>query len=314
MGEIVSLMSSELTIPVALGDGRDREWQVTGTLASPGPLEGRTVQLLLPGGTYGRVYWDFPYRPEQYSYVKSQVAAGYATLALDRIGVGASSRPPGEDVTTAASAHVCHQVIQGLRDGTITGTPAARIVVVGHSYGSMVATLEAATYQDIDGLVVTGMSHTFHEAHLQTVLGSFYPVQEDPRFAGAGLPEGYVTTRPGTRGSNFYFLPEVEPEVLEVDERTKETFIATGEGSGFASSLAPEFSRAVTAPVLSVLGEYDAVFDVKGETPESTAWGQDFHLVVVPGAGHNLNLHRFAPDFFATVQQWLDKRIGPVVD
>jgi hypothetical protein len=56
------------------------------------------------------------------------------------------------------------------------------------------------------------------------------------------------------------------------------------------------------------------VFDVKGETPESMAWGQDFHLVVLPDTGHNLNLHRFAPDFFATVQQWLDKRIGPVVD
>ncbi len=307
----MSLTRSELSIAVALAEGGPKEWQVAGTFTSAGSLVGRTVQLLVPGGTYGRIYWDFPYQPDRYSYVRSQVAAGYATLALDRIGVGASSRPPGAEVTTAASAHVCHQVIRALREGSATGTPAARVVVVGHSYGSIVAHLEAATYQDVDALVVTGMSHTFNDDHLRNVLESFYPVQHDPRFASAGLPEGYITTRPGTRGSNFYFLSEVDAAVLEVDERTKETFIGTGELSTFVTSMAPEVSRAVTAPVLCVLGQHDAVFAAEGSTPESAAWGEDFELVVLPNAGHNLALHRSAPEFFATVQQWLDKRIGP---
>jgi pimeloyl-ACP methyl ester carboxylesterase len=307
----MALTSVELSIPVALAEGAKKEWQVAGTLTSPGSLEGRTVQLLIPGGTYGRVYWDFPYQPERYSYVRSQVEAGYAALAIDRIGVGASSWPPGADVTTAASAHVCHQVIEGLRDGSATGTPAARVVVVGHSYGSIVAHVEAATYQDVDALVITGMSHSFHEDHLGTVLDSFYPAQEDPRFACVGVPEGYVTTRPGTRGSNFYLLPEVDTEVLEMDERTKQTFIGTGELSTFVTSMAPEVSRAVKAPVLCLLGDHDAVFAAEGATSESAAWGDDFELVVLPNTGHNLNLHRSAPDFFATVQQWLDKRIGP---
>ena len=68
--------------------------RISGTLSWQDPLRGRTIQVLVPGYTYGRSYWDFPHRPEEFSYVRAAVRSGYATLALDRIGTGASSRPP----------------------------------------------------------------------------------------------------------------------------------------------------------------------------------------------------------------------------
>jgi hypothetical protein len=37
----------------------------------------------------------------------------------------------------------------------------------------------------------------------------------------------------------------------------------------------------------------------------------ELELVVVPNAGRNLNLHRNAPAWFATVRHWSDGHFGP---
>src|SRR5712675_837809 len=62
-----------------------------------------TLQILVSGSTYSHLYWDWPTAPE-YSYVRWMAEHGYATLNLDRLGIGISSHPPGEQVTVEAHA------------------------------------------------------------------------------------------------------------------------------------------------------------------------------------------------------------------
>jgi hypothetical protein len=63
------------------------------------------VQLLIPGATYGRVYWDFgTIDGVRYSYARDVAAAGFPTFAIDPLGSGNSSHPPSADITMPVAA------------------------------------------------------------------------------------------------------------------------------------------------------------------------------------------------------------------
>src|SRR5439155_11635789 len=100
---------------VTLAPGAPVHYTVVGWLCAKPPLTGRTVQVLIPGYTVTHLYWDFPLRPQQYSYVRALTNAGYATLNLDSLGSGQSDLPvPGDRVTVEAQAYVVHQIVQAL--------------------------------------------------------------------------------------------------------------------------------------------------------------------------------------------------------
>src|SRR5689334_22866807 len=73
-----ALQCSEQALRVTLAPGQANTFRVIGTLCSQGPAAGKTVQLLLHGSTYARYYWDFPYEPQHYSYVRAATKDGYA--------------------------------------------------------------------------------------------------------------------------------------------------------------------------------------------------------------------------------------------
>ncbi|HVG57414.1 MAG TPA: alpha/beta hydrolase [Hyalangium sp.] len=299
-------------VPGGLATQRVATW-----LCARGPLSAsRTVQVLLSGNTYGSVYWDFPYRPEQYSYVHWMTDAGYVTLSVDRIGTGQSSRPLSTFVNMTSNAWVIEQVVAKLASGSLAGVPFSKIVLVGHSYGSAVGMLVASHSRAVDGLIVSGMLHGVgYGLLLNTAV--MYPAQLDPRFAGQSMPLGYLTSRPGQR-SVFYWVPGTEPEVIAADEATKATMTLE---ESLTQVLGVAASLSLSVPVLSVVGDYDATFCgvPTCSEPGSTAAleplfyppAAQLELHVVPNTGHDLNLHRSAPIWFAIAQEWMDRRFGP---
>ncbi len=100
-------------------------YQVWAQLCRRGPLTGKTVQVLVPGGDYTHVYWDWPTQPGTYSYVNWATQAGYATLNLDKLGYGLSDHPDPSGLTFQVGAYVVHQVVQYLRNGSL-GAASAR--------------------------------------------------------------------------------------------------------------------------------------------------------------------------------------------
>jgi pimeloyl-ACP methyl ester carboxylesterase len=302
--------------PVSLAPGQLPSAAVSATLCARGPVTaGRTVQVLLSGNTYGSAYWDFPYRPEVYSYVRWMTDAGYVTLNIDRIGIGQSTRPPATSVDMATNAWVVEQVVAQLADGSLTGVPFSTIVLVGHSYGSAVGMLAASHSSAVDGLIVSGMLHTLSYGFLLNA-SAMAPAQLDPRFSGQNIPLGYLTT--GLLGRNvFYWTPGAEPAAIDADEATKETMTllegSTQEGLDATASLA--------VPVLSVVGDYDATFcgvptcgqpgSAAANEPAYYPPAAQLEVQVVADAGHSLNLHLVAPTWFAIAEEWLDRRFGP---
>lgn len=293
--------------------------QIAGTLCVPSG-GARTVQLLVHGYSYARYYWDFPYQPETYSYVRRANQAGYATLAIDRLGDGASTHPLGADLTWDNAASTVHQVVSALRDGRL-GTAFSKVILVGHSYGSVASYLEAGRYHDVDAMIVEAIAHrpNMHNLTLRLVAQS-PPATLDPKFAKSGYDPVYVTTRPGDRGL-FYQVDNADPRVIAIDERLKETAGAL-EIPSATGYLAANPSTTTNIPVLTVGADKDQFFcgQLAADCSSDQALA-DFErpfygphatveAFVVHGGGHDINLERTAPSAYDRMLKFANHYIG----
>jgi pimeloyl-ACP methyl ester carboxylesterase len=291
------------------------------TRASKSASPSRSPVTLVHGATYNSSYWNWPYHPDQYSYVRYARAAGFSTLALDRLGSGASDHPDGVEVTVHASADTIHQIIQQLRTGSIVDSHGApikfdRILYVGHSFGTFIGWIEAGTYGDVDGAIFTGLSHVLNTPGTSVALTNIYPSFLDPRFADAGY-SNYLTSVPGSRGLLFYYVPGADPAVISLDEATKDV-VPLGHFLDYPTAYA--YTQDIHVPVLGVVGEFDTIscdnpscFAASGGyTTEASNYPEDtcFQSFVLPQAGHDINLHRDAPIWFALAQLWAIERVG----
>ncbi|WP_199514288.1 alpha/beta hydrolase [Nucisporomicrobium flavum] len=269
-----------------------------------------TVQLFIPGLTYTHRYWTGP--DQRTDYTAAALTAGDAVYLIDRISTGASERPPADQVTTTTEATVTHQAVRALRDGTVGRF--TRVVSVGHSYGSVIAMAEAATYHDVDALVLTGLLHDIRIDEMTRFTTDLYPAAADPKFVDTAPPDGYLTTRPGSRAGYFLDPNTAVRGAAHWDEQTKTT-ATTGELT-FTPDDELAYSRAITAPVLFIMGQTDTLFCGLGQpctTPadicqrEHTAFpgGTPLAAVTIPRTGHSINLHRTAPLAFTAITTWL---------
>jgi pimeloyl-ACP methyl ester carboxylesterase len=220
------------------------------------------------------------------------------------------------------NAFVIHQLVGALRRGSIGRMAFQRVVLVGHSLGSIAAVAESSLYRDVDGLVLTGISH-FSPSDA-SLLPSLVRANRDPRFAGRKLDDDYLTTSPGSRAANFLYSPASDPRLQALDEATKET-VTTAELKTSISVLLSGASLAVRVPVLMIAGQFDP--GICGSAPvcaSSAASAAAFAVsetpffapeaclrtIVVPDAGPDLNLEPSAPDMYAAIRAWSDGYVG----
>jgi pimeloyl-ACP methyl ester carboxylesterase len=273
--------------------------------------------------------------------VRAAAQAGFTTFGFDRIGLGRSTRPLDTQVSIPSNAYTIHQVISRLRAGTVDGVRYGKVAIVGHSLGSLIAWYEAGTYHDVDAVVASGILHGFDPLGTAKFVATLYPAALDPRFLGHVVDPGYLTTLPGTRAASFYYAPNADPAVIKTDEALKETAsvseaagvlaqelpgvlrpasqvacaVTPGLCDGPASSVVYGITREITVPVLSVVGQYDALLcggssganrcsDVAAVRQAESAYytgrtRQCLTLAELPGSGHDVNLQRNAPSWFA---------------
>ncbi|TCO46533.1 alpha/beta hydrolase [Actinocrispum wychmicini] len=302
---------SETDVPVTYG--LLLHGTVHGQLCVP-PTTTNTVQLLVHGGTYNRYYWDIPYNNGSYSYQRDMAANGVATFAVDALGSGRSTQPLSELITGTTEASAMHQVIQALRAGAVGGSQFSRVVIVGHSMGSGVTVLEATGYHDVDGVVLTGMTHSMDLLALTGVfVDGVRPALLDPVLSQRSSDPGYVTTMPGTR-QVFHNPGLVEPGVLAADETTKDQVAATVVPDLLTLAFESPLSRSINVPVLIANGASDGLFCAfvcasedtlrAAESPYFTA-PLEVHLT--PQAGHAVALSTNAADHREAIRAWMDE-------
>ncbi len=307
-------------LPVALRPGGQAGLTVSGTYCQPQDWAGgqHEVDVLTPGATYNRAYWDWPVDPALYSYVDKTLAAGRATFDYDRIGTGASSHPFSLDITIGTEAYVLHEIVQWLRGSQGYD----QVNLIGHSLGSVISIQEAGRYGDASRVVVTGLLHVPHigVGFAATLASLLYPALEDPQFLAAGLDLAYLTTLPGDRAADFYSR-SASPAVVAYDEAHKDVLPVTDLVTLATTWALPpglNLSDKIAAPVLIVIGAQDAIFctdppvidcsqpaELLASEAPYYARAASLSLEVIPDTGHDIALHPTADESFGLISQWI---------
>lgn len=295
-------------VPVRISATGLADQLMVGDLYYRGPRPPHVVQVLLAGATYNRRYWH-PGPNDPRSYVNAATAAGYATLAVDRVGTGQSSKPASDRLDLTATATAVTDLIATLRTG-IAGHRFTTVILVGHSLGGAVTWLAG---QNADAIMVSSELHSMNHTAWHQI--QVHPANTEHRFAHLGLDDGYITTAPGTRG--MFHARHVEDNIVLADEHSKD--IATLAELHQAETLidsadAPSSpSATLTCPVLVATGEHDAFFgidrrdadDLREREAPYYPQAASLDVVVLPGAGHSLNLQHNAPAFHRVAFDWL---------
>lgn len=253
---------------------------------------------------------------------RAATARGYATFNLDRIGNGESDHPDGNLVDIGANAFVVHQVVEALRAGEVASQSFGKVIVVGHSLGSITAVVYAGSFPgEANGVVFTGFLHNLNLDFVNSVfLPSFYPATLDPKFAGQFPNFDYLTTLPGSRDDIFYEQPTVDPLVLALDESLKQT-TTIGELTSAPAAVFDPISLQIEGPVEVVISELDHVFCGGLVNCSDTAAVQSYEegfygaaacveTAVIQAAGHVLNLQTNAQATYAEMLAWADRHVG----
>jgi pimeloyl-ACP methyl ester carboxylesterase len=307
-----------VTIPAA-GDG-----QITGDYCTPRRSNG-TLLLMAGGGGENANYWNMPTLPG-YSLVRAATQAGYATLAVDRLGTGRSTTPVSTEVTYAAQVSTIHQVITALhRQGW------NRIVGVGHSLGSGAMTGVAAQHPgDLTALAVTGYGPAVSPQTAQrNALYQKAASTVNPTKWGS-LDDGYVTTAPAdVPYSGSLYLPGVTQTALTAVEthqgiHTKTELTTRPQGDAAAAQ-----GAAIRQPTLLLDGQEDDHYctvnaiDEPLEISPTCATQGTFHAYghamfpnaplttyLAPRTGHSTEVHTSAPATNRLILAWVARAVA----
>jgi hypothetical protein len=172
----------------------------------------KSIQFLIHGLGFDQAYWDFA---PGYSYIDAVALAGYPTFSYDRLGTGASSHPdPIQVVQAPLEVEIAHSLIQSLRTSSLSKNAFKKVIVVGHSFGSVQSVAIAANHpKDADAVVLTGFS--IESSGINIAVADFGLViasdAEPARFRS--LANGYLVTP--TAASNqfaFFRYPNFDPK------------------------------------------------------------------------------------------------------
>lgn len=310
-----SVTCRDMTIPVTLVGQQET---VYGRFCRPESAS--TVLVLVPGGTYTSGYWDLPASLGLVSFRAGMNGHGYATLVIDRLGTGRSSRPVSALLTTLTQADVLHQIVGRVR------ADYAKVIVGGHSLGAAISLVEAATYRDVDGVLSAGIAHRFDPIDTATdLLASLHPAPLDPLLAGRDLDPGYLTTAPGTRARAFHRPAQPSAAVMAYEESTKDVFATTEAADALGVAAISPYTILIDVPVLAALGGQDEIYCApppllgvnctsaetfrRQEAPFYAPAAQ-LRTYLLPGAyGHSFNFAPNADHFHRAVAQWADELV-----
>jgi pimeloyl-ACP methyl ester carboxylesterase len=287
LGSAVSVVVAGLVVVLALAPSRasagsganeirfelhDGNFIVGFSYAPPHPTAA-PVLVMIHGASDTHTVFDFT---PGFRAAPELAQRGIPVLTVDRVGYGASSHPNGDTLSFATSASYVHEVISAVRGGALGFVPPA-VVLLGPSAGGDVALVEAGTYHDVDGLIVVSNTSQLQPALFNVDFGAFF-AQGD--YFDFGVP---------FRTDFFYAQPFALQFIIDLDNATRALVPRAEIGSALAGASAP-FRSQVTAPVLLVQADHDAIFIPVDDTALFSA-SSDVSYTLMHATGHKLFEH-----------------------
>ncbi|QIW98327.1 hypothetical protein AMS68_003845 [Peltaster fructicola] len=275
------------------------------------------VQLLTHGIGFDRSYWDLPFNNYNYSYVNEAVDEyGFATFTWDRLGIAQSSHgEPVNEIQAYIEVAALKALTDKLRDGSLSGVPKfQKVVHVGHSFGSEHTYLLSAMYPNsTDGIALTGFSQNGSFVPFFELGGNF--IEANNISSLKAYPDGYLGSSDASAVQTNFFSPgSFPPALLEFATMTGQP-VTVGELLTIGGEIG--VPNTFSGPVLIITGERDIPYcggnclapptgydSIPAYSKNYIANANPFDVVIVPGAGHGLNLEYTHPFTFGTINNF----------
>ena len=311
-------------------------YNVAATYCEPDSGPSSALQILTHGIGFDRSYWDLPFHNYNYSYVNEAVDQyGFSTFSWDRLGIAESEHAdPISEVQALFEVDALRDLTEQIKAGEIMGVPKSfnKISHVGHSYGSQHTYALTAMYPDIsDCITLQGFSQNGSFGSWFLLGGGF--VSANTISALSDYPDGYLAGGDATAVQTEFFAPgDFDPDILAYGTMNGQP-VTVGELLTFGGETASMNNFA--GPVHIVTGERDIpycggnCFAAPTGYPTVPSTSADFipnaeaftvtismlpvprilvHLLtclIVPGAGHGLNLQYSWPTTYASMLDYL---------
>ena len=286
--------SEDFTIDVTQAVDIGEPVHIAATLHLPdAPADGPLPLIFaLHGGGYTRAYWDPPFADDSYSFARFFTNRGKAVLAIDMLGMGASSRPEPEsklDRAKIAAAHAAAlaHIVARLGTASVTG--------VGHSMGGLMIITQADAFPAFDRVAVLGW------ANEPMVLGD-----TDPASLRADLiPSGYLPT-PRVPMRGFFYAPDVALDLIEADEASGSTTPACLGRDALTPGIVHDAAARIAVPVLVVQSAIDTS-SASGHEPAYFTASPNVELHILDGAAHCQNFASTRAEHWRKLDAWIDR-------
>lgn len=305
---VLTVTNHNETSALCPADGE--EHRLVGRLVGPrdevlGHAGSTRVNVLVHDAGTGGWFWRMPQR--RLDYAGRLAARGETSLVLDRLGFGGSDLDDGRATCLGAQATILHQVVQDLRAGIYefaadtrrTVPHAGQVVVHGHGVGAAVAQLEAAEFDDVDGLVL--MSWTDAGA-------SRAALAEAARQTSTCLGTDYAAYGETARDFRSLLFRSAAPAVQRAAAGLRNP-TPCGDVTSLLSTVGALNlqGRAVEAPVLLLHGARDARLRDGAAAAQADRYPSSAGVTsrIFRGTGSALPLEAAAPRVRRTVLGWL---------
>ena len=269
--------------------------------------------LYLHGLGVGEWLWYFQPVPS-FNYALQQAKAGHVSVTVDRLGYGASSRPPdGGKICIGSEADVAHQIVQALKSGSYavgSGKPRKyrRVALAGHSAAGEISILEAYSYKDVNALIVVAFSFSNLPAanitfgNQRNACAAATPVPGFPpsyQLFGATSAEFQKTFfHSATKAVRDAATPLHKPDPCGDNLSLTEALNVQAAGA-----------RKIKIPAVEVCGANDALYAQFGcESQLERLGSRNKKLIIIKNAGHGLPVEKPAKVFRRKLGAWLSRR------
>lgn len=305
-GVVFEVENTNTTSVPCLPDART--YELRGRLVGPTrDLDGLggtlRVNVLVHDIGTGGWFWRMPGKPA-HDYATKLAERGETSLVLDRLGYGASRLDDGDATCLGAQAGMLQQVVQHLVSGRFDYTDpadgsapnAAQVVTHGHGLGAAIAQLEAATYDDVAGLVLMSWTDTG-----ATPLAARYAARQARDCLSSDFAP-FAQTRADFRDIMF----SSAPPALQRAAARRQSEDPCGDVASLAGLGLGAGASQVDAPVLLLYGSKDKLIRPDARETQASAYPTDTTMRVFRGAGSALPLEKQAGKVRAAVLRWLD--------
>lgn len=296
------------TSPKCTPDGAT--YPVQGHLTAPAKGKRPGVTLYLHGLGLGEWLWNF--QPvKSYNFVAGMARTRHASVTVDRLGYGASGKPPdGNSVCIGSQADIAHQIVSQLKAGsyTVQGGKARkfkRVGLVGHSAAGQISITEAYTYRDLKALVVVGFSYSnlprgndeFGFQRIACDAGGD-PVPGLSHYAFFGRTDA------GFRSTMFHSAPRAVQDAgvkLHYPDPCGDNYSLIDTIQKQAANVGK-----VTVPVLVACGRNDVLYAPFGCEAQAERFKKG-RALILGNTGHGVPLERGAKTFRKRLDRFLDR-------